>query len=151
MKKTSTYQFNIIENTDAVSPDPINANTLAMENHLAALAGTAVRTAVGSYTGTGGSGAGSPCVLTLGFQPKFLMVMGDGYSCAFVGGCAKGYGAKHGAPGLVNVEQAVTWTEDGLSWYVAGAHTTSGSYDINGGAVYQLNLSARTYYYFAIG
>ena len=59
--------------------------------------------------------------------------------------------AKHGAPGLVNVEQTVTWAEDGLSWYVAGAHTTSGSYDINGGAVYQLNLSARTYFYFAIG
>ena len=151
MKQTETYQLKLIENSDDFSPDPINANTRAVEGLLAALAGTAVRTAAGSYTGTGGSGADSPCALTLGFRPKFLLVMGEGYSCAFVGGCAKGYGAKHGAPGLVNVEQTVTWAEDGLSWYVAGAHTTSGSYDINGGAVYQLNLSGREYFYFAIG
>ena len=151
MKQTENYQLSLIENSDVFSPDPLNDNARTIDGLLAELAGTAVRTAVGSYTGTGGSGVNSPCVLTLGFQPKFLIVMGEGYSCDFVNGCAKGYGAKHGAPGLVNVEQAVTWTEDGLSWYVAGAHTTSGSYDINGGAVYQLNLSARTYFYFAIG
>ena len=37
MQKTETYQFNLIEGSDAFSQEPINENTKAMEAILAGL------------------------------------------------------------------------------------------------------------------
>ena len=39
MKQTETYQLKLIESSDDFSPDPINANTRAVEGLLAALNG----------------------------------------------------------------------------------------------------------------
>ena len=151
MNQPENYQLHLIEIADAFSPEPINANTRAIESKLLALAGSAVRAVVGTYTGTGTANEGNPCTLNLGFRPKFLLVMGEGYTCFFVEGCARAYGDRHDVAGVTNTEQAVTWTDTGVSWYVVGASTTSGSFNVSGGTGYQMNLAGRTYYYFAIG
>lgn len=55
MKQTSKYQLNLIESGDALSPDPINENTQALENALATHDGdesahSALRTTVSEHT-----------------------------------------------------------------------------------------------------
>lgn len=59
-------------------------------------------------------------------------------------------GLRFGAPGFTIINQAVTWGGDSMSWYVAGAHSTSGSYDPND-SIYQLNHADWVYSYAAIG
>ena len=72
MQKTETYQFNLIEGSDAFSQEPINENTKAMEAILAGLP----RIQAGTYTGTGSSGKDYPNSLTFHFEPKLVMIRG---------------------------------------------------------------------------
>ena len=111
------------------------------------------RVEVGSYVGTGTAGASGQNSLSFSFSPKFVFVIQaeGGYWSAFIGGCPHGAGMKFNMPGYVIVDQITTWGSKSMSWYIYGAHTTSGSYDINGGAIYQLNLSGTKYDYVAIG
>lgn len=111
----------------------------------------------GSYVGTGTTGAGNPCTLSFGFTPKLVVIMGGNgdsgaqYFCIFVNPLTVAGGLKFRTPGFMTITQKVTWSGDSMSWYVLSADTTSGSYDLNDGGLYQLNYSGWVYDYVAIG
>nr|DAQ99002.1 MAG TPA: hypothetical protein [Caudoviricetes sp.] len=117
------------------------------------------RVEVGSYVGTGAGGSGNPNTLSFSFSPKFVFVIegntagGSNYWSVFVYGAPYGAGGLYYPSGLTVISQATTWGDKSMSWYIYGAGTTSGSYDVSGslGYVCQLNNAGHTYYYVAIG
>ncbi len=91
MRKTETYQFNLVEPSDTFSPEPLNQNMETVEQALDALSGrndgadaqTAALSArvakleqhrfvVGSYKGIGGTDQ----TIYVGFTPK-CVIIGD--------------------------------------------------------------------------
>ena len=137
MKQTETYQLNLIENTDAFSPEPINANTRAIEGKLLELTGAAVKVAMGTYPGDGTLGASHPTTLTLEFQPKFLLVWGDS-NYVMLG--ARGEQLRLNS-GSTCTLQVTTWEGGTVAWY--NAYTS--------GSEWQMNRANVTYRYLAIG
>lgn len=91
MKHTDKFDLNIIETTDAFSPEPLNENTRALEALLAAKAaqadfdGLAGRVGtletgrlffkLGSYTGNGNYGSDSCNRLEFDFKPIALFII----------------------------------------------------------------------------
>ncbi len=137
MKQTETYQFKLIESTDALSPEPINANTRAIEGKFLELAGAAAKIAVGSYTGDGTLGASHPTTLTLEFQPRFLLIWGDS-NYVMLG--ARGEQLRLNS-GSTCTLQATTWEGTAVTWYNVYAS----------GSEWQMNRANVTYRYLAIG
>ena len=103
--------------------------------------------AKGSYKGTNKSGASNPNTLTFDFAPQVVIIAYANNVAIFVRDCnmASVYGS-----GGINVNSSVlgwyisnvTWGEKSLSWYVAGGTSMNDT---------QLNASAYTYNYIAIG
>ena len=108
MKKTEAYNLNVIETSDAFSPDPLNENTALLEQALSsANAGTAAEAkpraaavsavekrvaaleahkfAVGTYTGTG-TKTGDSQTIKLGISPAAVFVSNARYALASVRG-----------------------------------------------------------------
>lgn len=147
MQHTNQYQFNLIENTDTFSPDPLNENAEKMEEELAELsksieeaAAGCAKIAIGSYSGTDTYGKSKPMKLTFGFTPQVVLVLRS------TAALHSTYGAslmliRPNATGCVdtNYSVTVTWGEDSVSWYSTDNQ------------VYQMNTSGWTYYYVAIG
>ena len=74
MKKTGTYELNLMESSDLMSARPLNENAEKIDAALKAQAETAagkLMMATGSYTG---SGTRSVTIQTPGFRPKALML-----------------------------------------------------------------------------
>ena len=98
-----------------------------------------VKTAAGSYTGTGKYGASNPNALTLGFAPKLVIITcraEESYGgFGWVSGTPKG---KTAVIGNTLYKANITWRSDGLSWYADGDSQ-------------QLNQSDLVYDYIAIG
>lgn len=117
------------------------------------------RVEVGSYVGTGASGSDNPNTLSFSFRPKFVFIIqgntdgSSNYWSVFVYGAPYGAGGRYYSSGFVMTSQATTWGNKSMSWYIYGAGTTSGVYDISGSFGYacQLNESRKKYYYVAIG
>lgn len=74
MKKTGTYELNLMESSDLMSAKPLNENAEKIDAALKAQAETAagkLMMAAGRYTG---SGTRSVTIQTPGFRPKALML-----------------------------------------------------------------------------
>ena len=150
MQQTTKYQFNLVDATDDFSPDPLNQNAQKAETLIAGVesdladlvtevgaGGHNCRIAWGSYTGTGGYGAGSPNSLNVGFYPVLLLLM-DQEEAAFSGLPAhvmRGYSVQNAYGGT----RTWSWQDNGVSWY----HDEL--------AEYQYNLSGHTYLYCVLG
>ena len=143
MQQTNTYQLNLVESTDTFSPQPINENTEAIDalfktQQLSIEA--CAKMAVGSYTGTGTSGAAAPNTLTFGFTPKVLLVLAStaGLWNEYQSSMLLIHPMTTGVTGSQTGSRVtITWGENFVSWYGSDY-------------IFQMN-SERTYYYFAIG
>lgn len=98
-------------------------------------ASSITRFAVGTYTGTGSSGASNPTSLTFPFEPKFLLVYQNNeiFSLSATNGFIWVYNNSAFTNGSITVN------DDTVSWY----STTN--------AGYQRNASGQVYVYFALG
>ena len=142
MKQTETYQFKLMENTDSFSPEPINANTQAIEARLAELAGRA-GVAAGTYTGTG---AAAGLTVELGFRPALVILC-----------CTHTVSGGYSAPQLALVGEGGCFftRRDGYCyWYSNLTALTDSGFAILGSAndnkVYLFNVEGKTYHYFAL-
>lgn len=101
-----------------------------------------VQIATGSYTGTGTYGASDPNTLTFEFEPKFLMVTSGGYyHLISIYGDTTTYLDDPSSSAHYN--DTISWEGKTVSWYNSGKSSTAPEA--------QLNISGKTYYYFAIG
>lgn len=94
----------------------------------------------GSYVGTGTYGQANPNTLTFPFQPKLVLIQGNGPAAGFIAA----YGVPEvqlftGVSGAYGTN-SIRWSGNNMSWF----QSTANSY-------YQLNSENRTYYYTAIG
>ena len=159
MQQTSKYQFKLIEGTDDFSPTPLNENMEKVEEALnqeaeqregvaetlaavvASLGsgGQNARIAWGSYVGTGTFGVAAPNSLSFDFYPIIVFV--GAYERANFGSWPGVFlrPCSTSRPDIGNNTMAVTWTDNGLSWYNT-THQDS-----------QNNSAGYTYYYIAIG
>ena len=98
----------------------------------------AVNVEAGSYVGTGVGGQSSPCTLTFGFEPKFVIVQAGG-----------GIKENTNGGGLTN---GFIWSNGLNSWGNINFETSGKTvhwYSLNSST--QLNMASTEYYYFAIG
>lgn len=144
MQKTETYQFNLIEGSDAFSQEPINENIKAIEAILAKMP----RFQAGTYTGTGGSGEDSPNSLTFNFEPKLVMISGDTYYSIFLANNQHGITLSHSL-GTDHIRQKLSWDGNTVTWYADGHYQNHTIYGIT--AFDQLNSGGTVYNYLAIG
>ena len=143
MQQTNTYQLNLVESTDAFSPQPINENTEAIDalfktQQLAIEA--CAKVAAGSYVGSDTYGSDNPNTLSFSFTPKVLLVLaqGTGLYNEYQNSMLLIHPMTTGVTGSqTDSNVTVTWGENSVSWY-----GTASSYQLN---------SSRTYYYFAMG
>lgn len=167
--QTEHYSLNQWELTDSVIMAEFNADNQKLDAALSALdkridaavadatqnlnASIATVTAiiphvqVGTYVGTGESGADHPNVITTPFRPKFVLVFKEGAdiyngfdseNCnIFIDGLT-GFKAHNS----IGVDSHVTFSDTGVSWCHTGTTTTG---------IYQLNSEGVTYHYIAIG
>ena len=161
MQHTQNYQLSRWEKDDRIMMEDFNADNEAIDAALAAKAdaedvtalGESVNAALGSgghncriicgsYTGTGTYGAASPTSLTTGFAPVLVIVQDTehvGYDPAILI-----RGMTVGRNNLGKSTLAVSWRDDGVSWY-----TTNTSANLP--AAIQMNTADQTFYYAAIG
>ena len=148
MQKTETYQFNLIEGSDAFSQEPINENTKAMEAILAGLP----KIQTGSYTGTGSFGEDNPNTITFDFVPKVVIfdLECENYYAAlpYIWGGKKlsvlySYETSTGGYSSLFNNNRVTVEGSTMSWYAEKI--------LSGGQTVQLNTSGQTYRWVAMG
>ena len=139
MQKTTNYQLNQWEASDRVTRADFNADNLAIDAALKAVADAAgnCKIAFGSYTGTGTYGESNPNTLTFDFEPKamFILHSTNATIALFMRGCIHYWNT-----GVSISYNSVTWQGNSVSWY-----TTA-----NSGTGDQMNGKS-TYYYVAIG
>ena len=140
MKQTEIYQLNLIEGTDALLPDPINANTQAIEGALAQLAASAAKVAAGTYVGDGTYGAANPNQLTFPFQPKAVLLFNAAGRIGEEGTCMVLLQGRTTAAAYNSKGSTVVWTDTGVSWYTDGTIPH-----------YQMNVKNTPYFYLAVG
>ena len=147
MQKTNRLKLNLMEDSDHVSPEPINENAQLLEAEadairadLATLAtevgdgGQVCRIISGTYTGTGTYGEGNKNTLTFAFVPMVVRVFPPEGSYAAATMLRNGNTALHG-----NYTFPIEWGEHSVSWYSKNS------------AADQLNYSGKTYHYIAFG
>lgn len=154
MAANHTEHFNLSQwaADDGIVRADFNADNAALDAALHELDETRLRCASGSYTGAGEYGEEHPNTLSFPFTPK-LVVIANGqnkrFTALLVRGLPFGAAVSFGSSDLLRATQNVTWSEDGISWYVTAAATPNGTIAMN--AEQQLNASGSTYSYFAIG
>lgn len=142
---TANYGLSQWARTDGICMDDFNNDNALIDAALAA--GTKVET--GSYTGTGTCGDGNPSSLTFDFVPKLVLIIGNAW-CGFI---TQDYnkGLFIGIMQyLPNARATVTWSDSTLTWYAISYSSYNGYY-ANLSPEAQLNFSATTYHYIAIG
>ena len=161
MQHTQNYQLSRWEKDDRIMMEDFNADNARIDAALAAKAdaedvtalGESVNAALGSgghncriicgsYIGTGTYGAASPTSLTTGFAPVLVIVQDTehaGYDPAIL---IRGMTVGRNNSGKSTL--AVSWRDDGVSWY-----TTNTSANLP--AAIQMNTADQTFYYAAIG
>ena len=161
MQHTQNYQLSRWEKDDRIMMEDFNADNEKIDAALAAKAdaedvtalGESVNAALGSgghncriicgsYTGTGTYGAASPTSLTTGFAPVLVIVQDTehvGYDPAIL---IRGMTVGRNNSGKSTL--AVSWRDDGVSWY-----TTNTSANLP--AAIQMNTAGQVYNYIAFG
>lgn len=108
-----------------------------------------VRIATGSYVGTGTYGEQNPNSLTFPFAPKFVMVYTNAGIYPVAGSAAEMGDCFIWSVGIeksdLNAKQTFALARNTFTWY---AKTNVGSTQA---PINQLNVSGKTYFYFAIG
>lgn len=108
-----------------------------------------VRIATGSYVGTGSYGESNPNSLTFPFEPKFVMVYTNAGIYPVSGSAAQMGDCFIWSVGIEksdsNAKQTFALAGNTFTWY---AQTNAGSTQA---PINQLNVSGKTYFYFAIG
>ena len=127
------------EANDPVLRTEFNAHNQKLDTVLGAMP----RIAVGSYVGTGDSGAATPNTLTFDFNPQLIIIAKDIDSSIDLGTIMI-RGQSHN-PGFGYVGSSsnclaltLSWTDNSVSWYTGNAGD-------------QLNNKGVTYCYFAVG
>lgn len=101
---------------------------------------------MGSYVGTGTSGASNPNTLTFPFEPKVVYIYGQGAGINLIGSWGWTRGVQEGIvlvqnelmkPGIT-----ISWADKSVSWYQSGTAEE---------AAYQMNSPGVTYLYVALG
>ena len=147
MNYTTNYHLPQWVETDRLLMDDFNAMTsaidTALDGHDTQLSGFQAQVATkgdcfivsGTYTGTGGTGAGSPCTLSFDKKPMLVAILpavdtdSGGKSMVLVRGSSLVYPY----PSNYNSRCTVTWTDTGVSWY----HPDTAVLQFNqGGAAY---------------
>ena len=129
---TTNYQLNLWEPTDSFLREEFNENFQKLD----VAAGTIPKIAVGTYTGNGSRN--SFRTITLGFEPKMVMILESGTFSTNKGAIAvKGFDVK------VDSSVGLKLTSTGFQF----AGTTYSNQD----CIPFLNLSGQQYHYFAIG
>lgn len=125
--KTENYGLNQWVKTDPVLMEDFNADNQKIDQALAGILGSMARFEKGSYVGDDNYGRNTPNTLSFDFEPKLLMI--NGY-CIVAGtdDIVTGGGSAY-----------LTWNGGNVSWYSLQS------------ASCQLNSSATTYNYLAIG
>ena len=117
MQRTKKWNLNLIERTDAFTPDALNENTEQLEAVLsenlermdAAIIGKGTcSVTTGSFPGNGTSGR----EIKLGFTPKFLIVKGVDNGTASINYSTPSWAFK--VAGWQHVESSVTLTSTGF-------------------------------------
>ena len=161
MQHTQNYQLSRWAKDDRIMMEDFNADNEKIDAARAATAdaedltalaesvnaalgsgGKNARIICGSYTGTGTYGAASPTSLTTGFAPVLVIVQDTehvGYDPAIL---IRGMTVGRNNSGKSTL--AVSWRDDGVSWY-----TTNTSANLP--AAIQMNTADQTFYYAAIG
>jgi len=142
MQKTSNFNLNKPEAADPMRIEDFNQNADLID---AALAGMP-KIVTGNYVGTGTYGKDNPTTLTFPFPPKVVGIVVDAAGqrrggTIFVTGQTKSSGIGPTYASNSAYDHVLTWSGNSISWYAADTDT----------ALDQLNDSANTYYYFAIG
>lgn len=104
--------------------------------------GNKVRIETGSYVGTGTYGADNPNSLTLGFEPKFVVVVETGVQTV---------NGKNGFMWLYNSSGAFSFTTSNASYGCTTSLTSNIFYWYGSNDRNQLNVSDTTYNYVALG
>lgn len=163
MQHTEKRNFNIIETSDAFSPEALNENTRKIEaaldgveayadsgdtalgERISGLAqalgsgGSTARLAYGSYVGTGTGGQDAPMVFHFGFVPLVMWVDNMMLSrqhrtdTVSTGTIVTDDGHTH------STSIKVAWLDDGVTWYRNGSYGT------------QFNYQGITYRYCVLG
>ena len=96
--------------------------------------GTIPKIVLGSYTGTGTYGSGSPCSLSFGRKPALVLVRDGDHILSLMNPVTDSPNTAHSNYGV----NTASWSETGVSWYCLR------------GADYQMNTEGRSYPYLAI-
>ena len=127
------------EANDPVLRTEFNANNQKLDTVLGAMP----RIAVGSYVGTGTSGADKPNTLTFDFNPQLIIIAKDAAESIDLGtimirGQSHNPGFGYVGSSSSCLSLTLTWSDNSVSWYT-------------GNASEQLNTKGATYCYFAVG
>ena len=134
MNYTTNYHLPQWEKSDRIQMEDFNSAFQIVDE-------TFPQVFLGTYTGNGAYGSGSPTGLTFPFQPWFIAIFSpDGVYRLL---CARGAAKVNTSPnGHSYGALAVTWGENSVAW-----HTTSSGSDAN----YQMNKADSVYSYLVIG
>lgn len=129
--------------TDAATPNDAFARVKTL---IGDLDGEIVKIRTGSYTGAGVYGEDAPNSLTFDKTPYLVVITGPGdkWPWLILQRGVSQLRLTYAVAGSSSRRIAVTWTDNGVSWY----NYDSGS--LTGGAEQQFNVSGDTYYYTAI-
>lgn len=147
MQYSTNYHFKLPEPSDFVNVNDLSENFGSIDTLLKNIADSRAKIAVGSYVGTGTTGASSPNVISVGFKPKLVIISRHNLSSSYdgyIGIYVDGTGTVRTYGGVVYGKGNVaTADSNGLSWYYEPY--ASGREEI------QLNSMIYRYSYVAIG
>lgn len=140
---TPNFSLNQWEADDPVLREDFNADNQKLEAALTQLGNCCI--AAGSYVGTGGYRAQSPCHISTDFKPMVLFLNtshpydDNGHVVWFCPMTSPTHTSN------IFVDYYVTWLDDGISWYADSVNEN----DINAGV--QFNEKGVTYTYTVLG
>lgn len=141
--QTSNYGLNQWAAEDKVLREEFNQDNAKIDEAMHELQANVMRTAVGSYVGSGQHGSSAPNHLEFDFVPKVIIIVADEKNIMENGTVlitgqrnSAGIGTAYSGSNCLNL--SISWAGTGLSWYSLNASS-------------QLNEADTTYFYFALG
>lgn len=148
MQRTQNYNLCQWAAEDRILRSDFNADNQKIDTALAGLAGSAVKTATGSYVGTGTYGIANKITLQFDFAPVALVILAaHNASSVFQMIALRGMPRVHTTTGSSTNDfdsTALIWTENSVSFY-------SDANDSSRAVPAHLNINGKTYYYLALG
>ena len=153
--KTANYALNQWVGTDPVLMEDFNADNAKIDEALADLKAGELKMAVGSYTGSGGSGSANPNSLSFDFKPALVIIRKSyriplnptSVGLALIRPMSSVAAEMYSGGDSSNTRQInIAWGEKSVSWWHDGFAS-----DVSYAANWQLNVEGDLYYYVAFG